>query len=400
MGRAREAPAATGQPDVRDAGLFEAVGGAEGCRRLSVAFYARVPRDPVLHPLFPSTFRCPIEGLSLFLAQFLGGPLDYSSQRRWWLSLRASHHRFGIGQAERDAWVGCMRQALDDVHVDGPARDALIWFFERSASFMVNRGGAQQIEEDPGGRPRARMVQEIAQRWDTMRAVEDLVAAVRDGDAPHVRELAGSPTLRRYFDHDRAAYVSLLVLMIGSGDEALLDYARQQVVGDPQVAHDRYVYGRTLLHGAAAAGNLGMVEVLLDRGADPDATDSWGHTPLYCAANESAAGGGPVVRALVHAGANVNGRDRLQQCSALHMAARRGNVEVAEALLDCGADIEIRDRKGDTPLRRAVNTGKAAVAALLLARGADKDAQGSRGLTPVQAARTPAIKQLLRPDGR
>ena len=48
-----------------------------------------------------------------------------------------------------------------------------------------------------------------------------------------------------------------------------------------------------------------------------------------------------------------------------------------------------------TPLRRAVNTGHTEVAALLLARGADRNAEGSKGLTPVQAARAPAMKQLL-----
>jgi ankyrin repeat protein len=78
------------------------------------------------------------------------------------------------------------------------------------------------------------------------------------------------------------------------------------------------------------------------------------------------------------------------------MAARRGNVEVAEVLLDCGADIESRDSLGDTPLRRSVNCGKTAVAALLLARGADIHSTGSKGLTPLLAARSGAMSRLLR----
>jgi ankyrin repeat protein len=52
------------------------------------------------------------------------------------------------------------------------------------------------------------------------------------------------------------------------------------------------------------------------------------------------------------------------------MAARRGNVEVAAALLDCGAALEARDRRGETPLRRALNCRKQEVASLLIARGA------------------------------
>jgi ankyrin repeat protein len=82
-------------------------------------------------------------------------------------------------------------------------------------------------------------------------------------------------------------------------------------------------------------------------------------------------GGGDIVHALVRAGARVDERSDSKRCSALHMAARRGNKEVAEALLDCGADINARDIAGVTPLQRAKNCRKAAVAFLLLSRGAD-----------------------------
>jgi ankyrin repeat protein len=111
------------------------------------------------------------------------------------------------------------------------------------------------------------------------------------------------------------------------------------------------------------------VELLLSLGADPGATDGGGHTPLYTVANECThAGGANVVRALVSHGADVNAKGGVTRCTPLHMAARRGNVEIAEALLQCGADIEARDSKGDTPLRRALNCKKPQVAAVLAAR--------------------------------
>jgi len=175
----------------------------------------------------------------------------------------------------------------------------------------------------------------------------------------------------------------------------MLDYVREKLLADPALAQERYS-GRTLLHGAAAAGNLTTVELLLRLGAEPDITDAGGHTPLYCLANEcKVRGGANVVRALVEAGASVDARDGVKHCTALHMAARRGNVEVAEALLDCGAGIEARDSLGDTPLRRAVNCDKTDVAALLLARGSDMHSKGSKGLTPSSAARTTAMRRLL-----
>jgi ankyrin repeat protein len=139
-----------------------------------------------------------------------------------------------------------------------------------------------------------------------------------------------------------------------------------------------------------------MVELLLRLGADPNAHDGGSHTPLYCLANKyGGSDGGDVVRALAHSGANVNANDGVKHCTALHMAARRGNLEIAKALLDCRADIDARDSLGDTPLRRSVNCDKIRVASLLLQRGADVRSIGNKGLTPLQAARTRGMKQLL-----
>ena len=78
------------------------------------------------------------------------------------------------------------------------------------------------------------------------------------------------------------------------------------------------------------------------------------------------------------------------------MAARRGNVEACDALPECGANIEARDSLGETPLRRAVNCGQIDVAALLLARGANPHSVGSNGLTPLSAARSAAMRALLK----
>jgi hemoglobin len=95
--------------------VYQAIGGKQTCRQLSVAFYARVKRDTILRPLFPGkTLKCAMEEFAAFLAQLPGGPAE-DAQRRWWLSLRESHLRFKIGQRERDAWMKNMIQALQDV---------------------------------------------------------------------------------------------------------------------------------------------------------------------------------------------------------------------------------------------------------------------------------------------
>ena len=114
-----------------------------------------------------------------------------------------------------------------------------------------------------------------------------------------------------------------------------------------------------------------MVALLLRLGTGPNIEDRGGHTPLYRLANECALETGPeLVRELVRAGADINACGGVTRATALHMAARRGLVKIAGALLDCGAAMEAKDSKGDTPLQRALNCRRDKVGQLLLERGA------------------------------
>lgn len=168
--------------------------------------------------------------------------------------------------------------------------------------------------------------------------------------------------------------------MVQSGREELIAFAMEAVNNSRVPAQRRYA-GKALLHFASGAGCVPMVMLLLRLGADPSMRDHGGHTPLYSVANECAAETGPeVVRALVRAGADVNDCGGVTRATALHMAARRGHSATAAALLDCGAAIEARDSKGDTPLQRALNCRKNSVAQLLTERGAKPGAARMRAL--------------------
>jgi truncated hemoglobin YjbI len=329
--------------------LYEAVGGTEGCLKLAEAFYGRVGRDPMLRPLFPGkSLRCAIEAFAAFLVQFLGGP-EQDSQRRWWVSLGESHRRFRIGPKERNAWMKNMAATLEAAEMSPVARKVLRDFFERSSWYLVNQGREHPVD---GGCPH----EEIARRWEKQLTLDQAVEAVRKGDAETAIRLAGGA----------ADSVGLLALMLGGGQSAMTDYVRERVKLNPALARSFYG-GRTLLHEAGALADLKTVELLLDLGADPNIG---AHSPLYAVGNEcKTKGGGDVVRALVKGGAIVNARNGVKKCTALHMAARRGNVEVARALIECGAETGARDSLGDTPLRRAVNCKKAAVAELLRGQG-------------------------------
>ncbi len=143
----REGSGAPGVPGTAPGGLYEAVGGAAGIARLSAAFYARVATDPLLRPMFPKSLRLAQLVLSRYLGELLGGPAEYS-ERYGHPRLRARHAPFRIGPLERDAWVGHMVAAMNDVAIGDPACAALRRFFEGAASALIN--------DDAGRRPSTR----------------------------------------------------------------------------------------------------------------------------------------------------------------------------------------------------------------------------------------------------
>lgn len=194
--------------------LYKAVGGRSMCRRLSEAFYARVKRDSALQPLFPGkSMRCAVNAFAAFLAQFLGGPTE-DAEERWWLSLRESHLRFKIGPKERQAWMSNMLKALEDLPVDEPVRRALRDLFERSSAYIVNIGQAPGESASPEDESQDRIYREISERWAEQRALDDLIAAIRDGDSRRALEFAQSPTLELRFSRDRAVFAHALGLLM------------------------------------------------------------------------------------------------------------------------------------------------------------------------------------------
>ncbi|MCC6905572.1 MAG: globin [Anaerolineae bacterium] len=118
--------------------VYEQLGGDEPFRRLVDCFYARVERDPVLRPVFPDDLEPGKEWQFLFLTQYWGGPARYQVERGH-PRLRMRHMPFVIGEAERDAWLGHMLAAVDEVGIPEPVRSQMREYFTHAASVMVNR---------------------------------------------------------------------------------------------------------------------------------------------------------------------------------------------------------------------------------------------------------------------
>jgi ankyrin repeat protein len=140
----------------------------------------------------------------------------------------------------------------------------------------------------------------------------------------------------------------------------------------------------TALHLAAAAGHDEVVRLLMERMATIDAQDADGYTPL---ARACARGHLAVATRLLSAGASVHTANAYARTPLLLVARESGHVELARLLLDRKADIDARDKFGDTSLNLAAWRGFRPVVDLLLERGAaiPEDAR-ARSLLLSQAA--------------
>jgi ankyrin repeat protein len=133
---------------------------------------------------------------------------------------------------------------------------------------------------------------------------------------------------------------------------------------------------------------LNRAAELLSCGADPNAGDNqqpeW--VPLMLAIDELSEGG-PIeaLILLLRHGAAVEGRGAPGDLTPLFVAAINKQLEAARILLAGGADPNVRDDEGDSPLRTSVEQDDRAMAALLLRCGADKTINTFGGLSGMSA---------------
>ena len=427
--------------------LYERIG-AETVERLIAAFYARVDTDPVIRPFYGKTLTCAIHALTDFMRTWLGGPPVYDLRGA---RLRRRHMPFAIDARARDAWLANMKAAVRDVGI--PATDAgvLLAHLEFGAKALVNTGRPPKTKPCPAGS--GRFDTRLAEQWNQMSEAENLFDAVSRGDlalvrsmlplrlVPHAvlmsRALAEwlDPTGRadRRYSHRSKQVKPLEVIECllahrdldtdpSNGDD-LDRFCHLQAMIEAFTCVSRMIGPDSPLHAIlrAATRDRFIAEVERERSC-VRLRGLRGQTLLHDAAMvgevefaavliragadpdvEEPEGHTPLYRAsagdvacvLLTAGAAVDVASGPTGGTPLHQAARRGYVSVAQALLNHGATIEARDAKGQTPLRRAVNCRQIGIVRLLVRHGADPQAVDRRGVTPLSVARTAEMRQAL-----
>jgi uncharacterized protein len=191
-----------------------------------------------------------------------------------------------------------------------------------------------------------------------------LIAAVKEGDSDRISELVGrNPALAGERDENG---LSLVLLALFHRQPAACDAL---LAADPELG----------ILEAAALGREDRLRELLD--ADPAALDARtpeGFDPIGLAAF---LGGAGAVRLLLAAGAPADG-DPANQLGVrpVHAAAAAHDRESLAALLEAGADPNVRQQGGFTALHAAAHADDAEMAALLLEHGADPSLRTDDGL--------------------
>ena len=125
----------------REFSAYQRLGGEAGVRRLVERFYEfmdTLPEAGRIRSFHPPDLGLSREKLFMFLSGWLGGPSLYTQQYGP-PRLRARHMPFAIGEAERDAWMLCMRRALAEFDLDGMMREHLLQSLYRTADHMRNQ---------------------------------------------------------------------------------------------------------------------------------------------------------------------------------------------------------------------------------------------------------------------
>lgn len=153
--------------------------------------------------------------------------------------------------------------------------------------------------------------------------------------------------------------------------------------------------GNTALHYASEWGMKDAIETLITKGANKEARNANGETPIFSACKNDNT---EIIALLASKGCKYNVRDNLGS-TPLHVAVRWGNTNTAAQLIKLGCDIDAQNVNGKSPLAEAALGGKPEIAKMLLGKGANPNTSDITGRTVLmdatRARNTSTISMLL-----
>lgn len=232
--------------------------------------------------------------------------------------------------------------------------------------------------------------------------------ALEHGADPNARvdvSVEHSVTFRRLWTELQGEPSTAYTLLMSAAHQNRGDIVRLLLKhgANPNVIDNRTTK-RTALHVAVSAGALDSVRALLEQGADVNATDRYGSTPLCQAAYGHIFGGdlnseSEIIRLLLAHGAKVNHHSK-EGSTPLFFAAMAHSPTAMTALLDAGAEVDARNQYGNTPLHMIVRSeplfwkptpqekaNHLATVRVLLDHGADPAQKDNAGVTPIASSR-------------
>lgn len=135
--------------------LYQWAGGLPAFERLTQVFYSRVPKDPVLAPIFAGMDPHHAQHVARFIAEVFGGPKEYSERLGGHPAMIRKHLGRHLGEAQRKRWVTLLLECADEAGLpsDPEFRSAFVGYIEWGTRLAVLNSAEGVPEPGPAPMP-------------------------------------------------------------------------------------------------------------------------------------------------------------------------------------------------------------------------------------------------------